>query len=107
MARRRGSIGTSRRVTNQPDEGGISGSLGLHPSSSRTVRTTRGLLQRCWGRGHQSRPLVQTPYPVSAGRYYRGRLQDVLWMTFLKLKAMPATPNDDFAALVEVIIDRI
>jgi hypothetical protein len=42
---------------------------------------------------------------TSAGQDYRGRLHDVLWMTFLKLKAMQATPNDDSPALVEVIID--
>ncbi len=42
---------------------------------------------------------------TSAGQDYRGRLHDVLWMTFLKLKAMQATRNDEFPAVVDVIID--
>jgi hypothetical protein len=41
----------------------------------------------------------------SAGQDYRGRLHDVLWMTFLKLRAMQVNRSDDFPALVDVIID--
>jgi hypothetical protein len=44
-------------------------------------------------------------FESSAGQDYRGRLHDVLWMTFLKLRAMQENRNDDFPALVEVIID--
>jgi hypothetical protein len=43
---------------------------------------------------------------TSTGQDYCGRLHDVLWMTFLKLKAMQATRNDNFPALVDVIVDR-
>ena len=44
---------------------------------------------------------------ASAGQDYRGRLHDVLWMTFLKLKSMKARKMgaEDFPAEVEVIID--
>ncbi len=44
---------------------------------------------------------------TSAGQDYRGRLHDVLWMTFLKLKSMQARKMaaEDFPAAVEVIID--
>ncbi len=42
---------------------------------------------------------------TSAGQDYRGRLHDVLWMTFLKLRAIQATRDDDFPALIDVIID--
>lgn len=42
---------------------------------------------------------------TSAGQDYCGRLHDVLWMTVLKLKAMQATRNEDFPALVDLIID--
>jgi hypothetical protein len=41
----------------------------------------------------------------SAGQDYRGRLHDVLLMTFLKLRAMEANRSDDFPVLVDVIID--
>ena len=54
--------------------------------------------------GHLHQVLEDIP-KTSAGQDYRGRLHDVLWMTFLKLKAMQATRNDEFPALVDVIID--
>jgi hypothetical protein len=54
--------------------------------------------------GHLHQALEEIP-ETSAGQDYRGRLHDVLWMTFLKLKVMQATRNDDFPALVDVIID--
>ena len=42
---------------------------------------------------------------TSRGQDWRGRLHDVLWMTFLKLKAMQARQSEDFPAEVKVIID--
>jgi hypothetical protein len=42
---------------------------------------------------------------TSAGQDYRGRLHDVLWMTFLKLKAMQSSRSDDFPVQLDVIID--
>jgi hypothetical protein len=43
----------------------------------------------------------------SAGQDYRGRLHDVLWMTFLKLKGLGARARSGaaFPAEVKVIID--
>jgi hypothetical protein len=55
---------------------------------------------------HLHRTLENIP-DRSAGQDYRGRLHDVLWMTFLKLKSMQARQMgaEDFPAEVEVIID--
>src|SRR5690349_21762765 len=41
----------------------------------------------------------------SAGQDWRGRLHDVLWMTYLKLRSMRANKEEEFPAEVEVIID--
>jgi hypothetical protein len=41
----------------------------------------------------------------SVGQDYRGRLHDVLWMTFLKLKAMKGKDEEEFPTEVDVIID--
>ncbi|MEA2817416.1 MAG: hypothetical protein QOI93_5137, partial [Rhodospirillaceae bacterium] len=41
----------------------------------------------------------------SAGQDWRGRLHDVLWMTFLKLKSMQQARDVSFPAEVKVIID--
>jgi hypothetical protein len=45
--------------------------------------------------------------PESRGQDYRGRLHDVLWMTFLKLKSFGSkkVAEGEFPAGVEVIID--
>ena len=55
---------------------------------------------------HLHQTLENIPH-ASAGQDYRGRLHDVLWMTFLKLKSMQARKMsaEDFPAEVEVIID--
>src|SRR5260370_41943058 len=53
---------------------------------------------------HLHQVLVDIP-ETSVGQDYRGRLHDVLWMTFLKLKSIQATRDDDFPALIDVIID--
>ena len=41
----------------------------------------------------------------SVGQDWRGRLHDVLWMTFLKLKAMQTLRDTEFPVEVQVIID--
>jgi hypothetical protein len=41
----------------------------------------------------------------SAGQDWRGRLHDVLWMTFLKLKSMQTRREEEFPVEVNVIID--
>jgi hypothetical protein len=41
----------------------------------------------------------------SVGQDWRGRLHDVLWMTFLKLKSMQRSQQADFPAEVRVIVD--
>lgn len=41
----------------------------------------------------------------SAGQDWRGRLHDVLWMTFLKLRTMQKRQEEEFPAQVKVIID--
>jgi hypothetical protein len=45
--------------------------------------------------------------PVGSGQDYRGRLHDVLWMTYLKLKSIvrKTIQPGHFPAEVEVIID--
>ncbi len=43
--------------------------------------------------------------PRSRGQDWRGRLHDVLWMTFLKLKSMQTKQEKEFPAEVKVIID--
>ncbi len=55
---------------------------------------------------HLHQVLVDIP-ETSVGQDYRGRLHDVLWMTFLKLKRLQANriSAEDFPAEVEVIID--
>jgi hypothetical protein len=41
----------------------------------------------------------------SIGQDWRGRLHDVLWMTFLKLKSMHKARDASFPAEVNVIVD--
>jgi hypothetical protein len=41
----------------------------------------------------------------SSGQDWRGRLHDVLWMTFLKLKSMQTRQDEEFPAEVKVVID--
>jgi hypothetical protein len=43
----------------------------------------------------------------SAGRDWRGRLHDVLWMTFLKLRSMQKNQEEEFPAELNVIIDDV
>src|ERR1044071_8882099 len=43
----------------------------------------------------------------SAGQDWRGRLHDVLWMTFLKLRSMQKNQEEEFPAEVNVIIDGV
>ncbi len=55
---------------------------------------------------HLHNVLEEIP-PESVGQDYRGRLHDVLWMTFLKLKSFGSKKLSEveFPADVEVIID--
>ena len=53
---------------------------------------------------HLHRVLTEIP-ATSQGQDWRGRLHDVLWMTFLKLKSMYESKEDDFPAEVKVILD--
>ncbi|SRR5713101_3413396 len=55
---------------------------------------------------HLHHTLLDIPV-TSVGQDYRGRLHDVLWMTFLKLKRMQVNNSTAvaFPAEVEVIID--
>lgn len=53
---------------------------------------------------HLHRVLTEIP-ATSQGQDWRGRLHDVLWMTFLKLKLMYEGKEDDFLAEVKVILD--
>lgn len=49
---------------------------------------------------------VLTEIPAtSQGQDWRGRLHDVLWMTFLKLTSMCAAADDEFPVEVKVVID--
>jgi hypothetical protein len=41
----------------------------------------------------------------SIGQDWRGRLHDVLWMTFLKLKSMQMRKDEEFPTEVKVVID--
>jgi hypothetical protein len=41
----------------------------------------------------------------SSGQDWRGRLHDVLWMTFLKLKSMQKRQQEEFPTEVNFIID--
>ena len=54
--------------------------------------------------GHLHQVLEEIP-ATSSGQDWRGRLHDVLWMTFLKLKSMHTAKKTDFPAEVKVIID--
>jgi|SRR5579859_1518607 len=53
---------------------------------------------------HLNRVLTEIP-ATSQGQDWRGRLHDVLWMTFLKLKSMYEGKEDDFPAEMEVNLD--
>ena len=53
---------------------------------------------------HLHRVLEQIP-ERSIGQDWRGRLHYVLWMTFLKLKAMQTLRDAEFPVQVQVIID--
>ena len=56
--------------------------------------------------GHLHNVLEEIP-SESVGQDYRGRLHDVLWMAYLRLKQLAAgpTPMDEFPAEFEVLID--
>ena len=43
----------------------------------------------------------------NAGQDWRGRLHDVLWMTFLKLRSMQKNQEEEFPAEVSVIINGV
>lgn len=53
---------------------------------------------------HLHRVLEEIPQR-STGQDWRGRLHDVLWMTFLKLKAMQTLRDAEFPVEIEVILD--
>jgi hypothetical protein len=55
------------------------------------------------GEAHQKWSREQS----NAGQDWRGRLHDVLWMTFLKLRPMQKNQEEEFPAEVSVIINGV